>query len=315
MDGAVGLQIGRRSDSWDLLRHLPHFTLPLSSTPVSSLPSLMSFIYMPPSPRPDIPDVHTLVALAANRLSPDRLHFTSCHWRSRIPDTPLILDAIAEICVTEKYPQPAAVALTIDTRLRQVRLLITQGGVTQPDECLLSRIRQTWGLLREVSDRALKRRRRSLGQACLATAEQGLYRYIYLVKRVEVIRDIHEWWPMLDAADRQFGRSVRSLGGKVLQCSPMSLFQHASLALRKAVRIMGEDLSPLTPESWQQVMSLMEIASGHYSTLAGQWEMCERWGTSFKGICGTCHLPICSSAKPHWQKRGNPNPPGLGAPS
>lgn len=255
---------------------------------------MSSIINSAPPPRPDIPDVHTLAAFAANQIIPDWTFLSAYRWYGSITGTPHILDAIAAICVTEQRPQPAAVALTIDNRLRQVRLLVTQGGVTEPDERLLSNMRKTWGLLRKHSEQAIKNRRQGLGQVHVTKPEQCLHRHIYLVKRVEVMRVIGEWWPKLDAADRQLGRSLRVSGEKVLESSPMSLFQHASLSLRKAVRMMGRDLSLVSPKSWQQVVSLMEIASGNCRAISDKWDDCEEWGPSFKGINGTllC-LSVC----------------------
>ncbi|KAL0634093.1 hypothetical protein Q9L58_006972 [Maublancomyces gigas] len=247
---------------------------------------MFSVINSTPAPQPDVPDVHTLVAFAAfaanqTPVDPPKPHFSS--WKTNIFDKPLILDAIAAICVTERRPEPAAVALAIDTKLHQVRLLITQGGVTQPDERLLSHICKIWGLLQRHSKQALKNRRQSLGQVGLTKPEQCLHRHIYLAKRVVVMKVIGKWWPMLDAADRQLGRSRRASGEKVLQSSPMSPFRHALLSLRKAVRIMGQDLSLLSLESWQQVVSLMDAASGHFRAMVNQ---CRRRGGSYKDYGG-----------------------------
>lgn len=256
----------------------PHSTLPLPATALSFLPSLMSSVTL--APQPDMPDVHTLVAFAAfaaNQTSADPPEPRFRYWRANIFGKPLILDAIADICVTERRPEPAAVALTIDTKLHQVRLLITQGGVTQPDEQLLSHICKIWGLLQKHSKQALGDRRQSLGQVGLTKPEQCLHRHIYLAKRVEVMRVIGKWWPMLDSADRQLGRSRRALGKKVLQSSPMSPFRQALLSL-------------LSLKSWQQVVSLMDAASGHFRAMIDQ---CRRRGGSYKGIYRTYPSVFC----------------------
>lgn len=74
-------------------------------------------------------DIHTLVAFAtfaANQTPADPPEPRFYYWKTNIFGKPLILDAIAAICVTERRPEPTAVALAIDTKLHQVRLLITR---------------------------------------------------------------------------------------------------------------------------------------------------------------------------------------------
>lgn len=235
---------------------------------------------------PPLPDVHSLVAFAASYFSESAGISPSAHYNRYQEDKPCLLDSIAAICATPAHPQPVAVAVTIDHMNRQVRLLLSQTGVETPDRCLLPHLLKTWGLLRELWENNGKLQppsawRRPVKNPAQMVNVNRLFRYIYESQSVEVLRIFRESWPKLDSASRQLGRSRRH------KSKPDELKAHfldAALALRKVVRIMGEDLSVLTTERWEQLLSLMEIATDHANIVLHGWVLCEFWGINFNGM-------------------------------
>lgn len=227
--------------------------------------------FPPPTPPPD---VHVLAAIAANVLSGSS--GVSRHQRFYTPDKPRTLDAIAALCVSPELPHPVAVALTIDANIRQVRLLISHGGADHLDTRLLNHLRKTWGLLRTVSN-IYSGRTRKVGHI---EALVSLFRYGYHVHRVEFLRVVREWWPKLDAGHRTIGRRVR-------RCEPtefQQIFMNMALAVRMAVRTMGDDLSLLTEKQWRQLLRFMGVASYHAKFLLQHWVKCMDWGMDFEGM-------------------------------
>lgn len=92
---------------------------------------------------------------------------------------------------------------------------------------------------------------------------------------------VHDWWPKLDDIHRELGRSLRSKAGKPERLK--SRFMKASLALRRAVQIMGCDLSMLTSQSWKRLNAYLDLTALPTSILLREWPMCWDWGMAFKG--------------------------------
>lgn len=223
------------------------------------------------------PEVHTLVAFAADYISqssglPPIKPDAWCAGRS---DRPGVADAIAALCVTPAHKQSVAVAVTLDTEMRKVELLICQGGVEHPDKQLLAHVRRTWNLLRAI-----------VGQkgAAREEAELRLFRYVYHFQEYEILRIVRESWPKVELANRQLGRAMRrEMGG----CDSLlkRRFQRAATAVRLAVQLMGDDLGALTTADWKKVKAWMAKACHQANPVFRQWNKADDWGVSFAGIC------------------------------
>lgn len=222
--------------------------------------------------------MHDLVAFAAEHISQSSGlapttqygHYISSH------DVTGVLDAIATLCVTPAHPQSVAVAVTHEIEIRRLQLLISQGGIENPDPQLIAHIRKSWALLRAISEAKSK--------ACEEVAKVRMFRYVYRFHRVKVTRIVQESWPTVDLANRQLGRTIRR-GNNPFPREPKRRFQGAAAALRKAVRIMEDDLGALTTANWTQLLGLMTTAAGEAQSLMEYWEPGENWGDSFKGTC------------------------------
>ncbi|KAL0631068.1 hypothetical protein Q9L58_010082 [Maublancomyces gigas] len=228
----------------------------------------------PSRPLPPLPNVQTLVAFAAHHISTSTPTTVSYE---PIPTAPALLDAIAAICSTTSR---TAIALTIDSKLRQVHLLLSQEGVEQPSPRLHTHIQRTWKLLQELSNTA-----HGPKNSDTRAREIRLYRYLYTFHRTEIAKGFNEWWPKLDITCRKLGRAVRREKSELPRL--MMRFQNAVVALRKVVDILGEEIE-VKDEEWWEVRCLMEVAAAHKEVLVGRWEECEDWGVGFRdtGLAG-----------------------------
>lgn len=267
--------------------------LPLPDTPPLPLdaPETPPAPPTPPTPPPPPLDLHVLVAFAAQHLSKSSgTPETTNYGKHYVPpyDKPRVLDAIAALCVTSEHPQPVAAALTIDPEGHQVRLLISQAGVDRIDERLLGHIDKTWGLLRTLSEHYQTQGPVTWGRHSQKPEEMSpvapLFRYVYEFHHAEVLRTFREWWPKLDAADRQLGRSRRYEDIRRPKEGLMGYFNYVALALRNAVRTMGDDLLILSDKRWRHLLHMLDFAAYYTRPLLREWRECQDWGLSFKGV-------------------------------
>lgn len=232
------------------------------------------------------PDLNSLVAFAAKHLSKSSGLPALTRSDSYItPDKPKILDALAALCVTKENPEPVAVAVTIDRMSHQVHLLISQTRIENLDASRLQHIRKVWKFLQDLSHK--NDDSQQVPTSPVANPSEGekykaLLSYVYDYQGDVVMETIREWWPQLDVVHRDLGRSLKRSGKKPvgLQCH----FIEAVLALRKVVKIIGNDFSVPRSGTWPLVIVLMGLASFRTRLLLCQWEKCEEWGTAFTSM-------------------------------
>lgn len=231
---------------------------------------------MSPSLEPKRSILHDLVAFGAEHISqssgitpatPYGFFISNC-------DSPGILDAIAALCVTPAHPQSVAVTVTHEVEINRLQLLISQGGVENPDPQLIVHIRKSWALLRAISEAKSK--------LCEEEAKVRMFRYVHQLHKAKVMRIVQESWPKVDLANRQLGRALRR-GGNRFRRKMKRHFQCVAVALRKAVRIMALDLGSLTTANWMQLLALMTTAAGEAQPLNDYWCPESDWGASFRG--------------------------------